>query len=285
MLSQVVSISAKDDYSYLYVTDYTARSDLVPVSPSIASGALAERVVRVSLNDAQVDLGRALEAGDYIAIRNLRLRPGGSGSLLCGRLGGEQRLITKLNPRATGNKELRELLRRKETFEIAQSAATSKQGKRGTSARAARQTEARERKAEVSRPSRKGKERTDGDFVSLADVKASQACPAVFRVRATVVDFSPDDLRECTALRCTNCDALCVRFLFCCRDARAEPSSFSLPKLHRMCTKCDDVMETQTFAQAFFELYVRLADSEGTTLEVSVADERVCPRACFCLII
>ncbi|KAI1794699.1 hypothetical protein LXA43DRAFT_1080747 [Ganoderma leucocontextum] len=252
---EVVSISSKDEYSYLYVTDYTARTDLVPISPSIASGDLAERVVRVSLNDVQVDLGRALEAGDFIAIRNLRLRPAGSGSLLCGRLGGQQRLITKLNAKATGNKELRELLRRKEVFEAAQN--TSKQGKKGTSARAARQAEAaaRERKAEVPKPSHKGKERAADDCVSLADVKASEACPAVFRVRARVVDFFPDDLRDCTALRCTNCDAI-------------------LPKMHRMCTKCDDVMGTQTFAQAFFQLYFRLADEYGTTLEVSVADER-----------
>ncbi len=36
-------------------------------------------------------------------------------------------------------------------------------------------------------------------------------------------------------------------------------------------------MGTQTFAQAFFQLYFRLADEDGTTLEVSVADERVSP--------
>ncbi|KAM5532336.1 hypothetical protein V8D89_014015 [Ganoderma adspersum] len=253
---EVISISSKDDYSYLYVTDYTARTDLVPISPAIASGDLVERVVRVSLNDAQVELAKALEAGDYIAIRNLRLRPAGSGSLLCGRLGGEQRLITKLNPRATGNKELKELLRRKEAFEAAQS--NAKQGKKGMSARAARQAEAaaaRDRKVGTSRPSRKGKERATDDCVSLADVKTSEVCPAVFHVRARVVDFFPDDLRDCTSLRCTNCDAI-------------------LPKMRRLCTKCDDVMGTQTFAQAFFELYFRLADEDGTTLEVSVADER-----------
>ena len=201
------------------MTDYTARTDLVPISPAIASGYLVERVVRVSLNDAQVELANALEAGDYIAIRNLRLRPAGSGSLLCGRLGGEQRLITKLNPRATGNKELKELLRRKEAFEAAQS--NAKQGKKGTSARAARQAEAaaaKERNAETSRLSRKGRERAADDCVSLADVKASEACPAVFRVRARVVDFFPDDLRECTSLRCTNCDATFVQLVSLLRD-------------------------------------------------------------------
>ena len=53
--------------------------------------------------------------------------------------------------------------------------------------------------------------------------------------------------------------------------------------MRRLCTKCDDVMGTQTFVQAFFELYFRLADEEGTTLEVSVADERVRLLPC-CLI-
>ena len=54
--------------------------------------------------------------------------------------------------------------------------------------------------------------------------------------------------------------------------------------MRRLCTKCDDVMGTQTFVQAFFELYFRLADEEGTTLEVSVADERVCLPSFRCLI-
>lgn len=83
----------------------------MPVSASIASETLADRVVRVELRDAQVDIAKSLETGDFVAIRNLRLRPSGGGTLLAGRLGGDQRLITKLNPKATGNADLRALLR------------------------------------------------------------------------------------------------------------------------------------------------------------------------------
>lgn len=67
--------------------------------------------MRVELRDAQVDIAKNLEAGDFVAIRNLRLRPSGGGTLLAGRLGGDQRLITKLNSKATGNTDLRALLR------------------------------------------------------------------------------------------------------------------------------------------------------------------------------
>ncbi|KAJ2965891.1 hypothetical protein NUW54_g13964 [Trametes sanguinea] len=85
---EVVHISPKDDFTYLYVTDYTSRTDLVPVAAHIAPPALSDRVVRVELRDAQVDTARNLEAGDYIAIRNLRLRPSAGGPLVSGRLGG-----------------------------------------------------------------------------------------------------------------------------------------------------------------------------------------------------
>ncbi|KAI0362516.1 hypothetical protein OH77DRAFT_61120 [Trametes cingulata] len=253
---EVIHVSPKDDFTYLYVTDYTARPDLVPVSASIAPAALADRVVRVELRDAQVDTAKNLEAGDYVAIRNLRLRPSGTGTCLAGRLGGDQRLITKLNPKASGNADLRALLNRKEEWTAAQ-AQPKREGKR-TAARAARQAAAAAVEGQPSRVAvpRKGESKARGKaYTTLAEVKASEACPAVFRVRARVVDFFPDDLRDCTVLRCTICDE-------------------TLPKTRRRCTKCDDAMEDETSVAAFFQLWFRIADAEGTTLDVSVADER-----------
>ncbi len=230
----MVHISPKDDFTYIYVTDYTARTDLVPVSASIASSTLADRVVRVELRDAQVDSAKNLEAGDFVAVRNLRLRPSGGGTLLAGRLGGDQRLITKLNPKANGNADLRALLRyvflhrgqhsrakegsdsRKEEWTNAQTK-SKREGKR-TAARAARLAAETSRSAEASASGsktvavpRKGKHKHKGkQFTTLEDVRASEACPAVFRVRARAVDFFPDDLRDCTILRCTSCDETCV---------------------------------------------------------------------------
>lgn len=95
----------------MYVTDYTERSDLVPVSASIAPATLTGCVVRVDLRGSQVDTARNLEAGDFVAISNLRLRPSGGGTLLAGCLGGDQRLITKLKPGGNSNVDLRALLR------------------------------------------------------------------------------------------------------------------------------------------------------------------------------
>ncbi|KAI0373030.1 hypothetical protein BV20DRAFT_849182 [Pilatotrama ljubarskyi] len=252
---EVVHVSPKDDFTYLYVTDYTARPDLVPVSASIAPVALVDRVVRVELRDAQVDTAKNLEAGDYVAIRNLRLRPSGGGTRLAGRLGGDQRLITKLNPKASGNADLRALLNRKEEWTASQSK-TKREGKR-TAARAARHAAAAA-EGDASRVpvSRKGKGKARGKAVTtLEEVKESESCPAVFRVRARVIDFFPDDLRDCTVLRCTSCDE-------------------TLPKTRRRCTKCDDAMEDETAVAAFFQLWFRIADAEGTTLDVSIADER-----------
>ena len=107
----MIYVSSKDESLFLYVTDYTSRNDLVPVSPSITSDLLADRIVRISLFDEQREIAKNLEPGDFIAIRNLRLKPSGSDHRLFGRLGGDQRLITKLNPRAAGNAELKALLR------------------------------------------------------------------------------------------------------------------------------------------------------------------------------
>ncbi|KAL1944803.1 hypothetical protein VTO73DRAFT_3233 [Trametes versicolor] len=261
---EVVHVSPKDDFTYLYVTDYTSRTDLVPVSASIAPETLADRVVRVELRDAQVDIAKSLEAGDFVAIRNLRLRPSGGGTLLAGRLGGDQRLITKLNPKSTGNADLRALLSRKGEWTSAQTK-SKREGKR-TAARAARLAAAAaetstDAGAEASGSKtvavpHKGKHKHKGkQFATLEDVKSSKACPAVFRVRARAVDFFPDDLRDCTVLRCASCDE-------------------TLPKTRRRCTKCDDAMDDDTAVAAFFQLWLRLTDAEGTTLDVSIADER-----------
>ncbi|KAI0723872.1 hypothetical protein C8T65DRAFT_734380 [Cerioporus squamosus] len=261
---EVVHVSPKDDSLYLYVTDYTSRPDLVTVSPSIVTPtASADRIVRISLHDSQVETAKNLEVGDLVSIRKLRLRSTGGESSVHGRLGGDERLITKLNPNSTKNAELRALLRRKAELEAAQSKA--RPNKKAKEARAARQAKATEattgRRTTPSEPSVKTKGKGKAvpkaeQYVSLDDVKASDACPSVYRVQARVVDFFPDNLRDCTVLRCTSCNE-------------------TIPKMRRMCTKCDDAMEDESFARAFYQLCFRIADEDGTTLDVSVSDKRV----------
>ncbi|KAI0748478.1 hypothetical protein C8Q80DRAFT_1104088 [Daedaleopsis nitida] len=263
--AEVVHISGKDDYLYLYITDYTMRSDLVPVSAVIASGVLVDRVVRISVYDAQVDTAKSLEAGDFIAIRNLRLRPSGNENRLCGRLGGDQRLITKLNPKAAGNPELKALLKRKK--EVVSSQATNSV-KNPKGARATRQVGAaaqiRESSASTTSSTKaKGKGKAVAtQYLTLDEVKGSDTCPGVFRVQARVVDFFPDDLRDCTILRCTSSSGF---------DQRRTMQD---PPTRRRCTNCDDAMDDNTFVRAFFRLFFRIADEAGTTLDVSVSEER-----------
>lgn len=98
--------------------------------------------------------------------------------------------------------------RRKEAFEAAKE--KNKAGKKANGARATRQAAALETKRTETSISRtvKGKGKALEEtrlYVSLSEVKESETCPAVFRVRAHVVDFFPDDLRACTVLRCTSC--------------------------------------------------------------------------------
>ena len=70
-------------------------------------------IVKVQLLDGQATTAKSLEPGDFVSLRNLRLRPpsrtSGPGNL-SGRLGGDQRLVFKLRPQGTGCEELIALL-------------------------------------------------------------------------------------------------------------------------------------------------------------------------------
>ena len=98
--------------AYLYVTDYTSRDDLVPVAFTVPRALqLRDCIVKIALHDDQAETAKQLEAGDFVAIRNLRLRPSGSEQkLVMGRLGGSQRLLSKLQPNSPNNHELQALL-------------------------------------------------------------------------------------------------------------------------------------------------------------------------------
>ena len=98
--------------SFLYVTDYTARSDMVGVSPNILPSVnLKDRVLKIALFDGQIETSKSLEPGDLISIINLRLKSSEQTHKLAGRLGGNQRLITKLQSRGPANEDIKALLR------------------------------------------------------------------------------------------------------------------------------------------------------------------------------
>ena len=110
-------MSHKDDRVYIYVTDYTSRSDLAPIyiDPPTDVSVPTNSVVKVLLLDGQATTAKTLEPGDFVSVRNLRLkgsnRADGVEDNLSGKLGGDQRLIFKLQPQGTGNEDLLALLR------------------------------------------------------------------------------------------------------------------------------------------------------------------------------
>lgn len=108
---KVLLVSPKDNTTYLYVTDYTSRDDLVPVAFTVPRALqLQDRIVKIALHDDQAETAKQLEGGDFVAIRNLRLRSSGMEQKLMGRLGGSQRLLSKLQANSPNNHELQALL-------------------------------------------------------------------------------------------------------------------------------------------------------------------------------
>ena len=67
-------------------------------------------ILKVALFNAQVKVAEGLHDGDFIAIRKLRLKATVNGAI-SGLLGGEERLIYKLDPRSTGNEHCINLMR------------------------------------------------------------------------------------------------------------------------------------------------------------------------------
>ncbi len=103
-------------------------------------------------------------------------------------------------------------------LEALQSQFKARPNKKGKEARAARQagaTEAAGRQLAALEPSVKAKGKGNAvpkakQYVSIDDVKASDTCPGVFHVQARVVDFFPDNLRDCIVLQCTSCKEMYV---------------------------------------------------------------------------
>ncbi|KAI0934827.1 hypothetical protein AcW1_006221 [Taiwanofungus camphoratus] len=251
---EVLSLVHRDEQSYLYVTDYTSRSDLVPVAATLLGVAnLEDRVVRIVLFDGQIETAKHLEPGDFVSIRNLRLKPSGGTSQLAGRLGGDQRLISKLQTHTTANEHLKALLRRKEEWET----------RFRTKGRGLGRNYRRRKAAEVDTPleSRVPDVRTEPEvspgnrrgLKTIKEVVASPRCPNKFRIRSRIIDFYPNALRDFTVMRCTKCGD-------------------DVPRTRRICTACDDAMDEDTYVRPFYQFWFRVQDQEGSQLELSVCD-------------
>ena len=78
----------------VFVTDYT----LNPHIGDFFSAELADRVLRLEMNDAAADLEQDMKAGDYWFLKNTRVKIGFEKGLLEGRLR-ENRGVRKLDPK------------------------------------------------------------------------------------------------------------------------------------------------------------------------------------------
>ena len=95
--------------SKVYVTDYTKRDDLAPALPGHWwDKTLMNRIVRIHLYDGQSEMAQAMQRGTFFNIKNLHLKR--LKDKLFGSLGGSDRLITKVDPGNSDNKELAALL-------------------------------------------------------------------------------------------------------------------------------------------------------------------------------
>ncbi|KAA1469424.1 hypothetical protein DENSPDRAFT_603066 [Dentipellis sp. KUC8613] len=176
------SIYDPKGFSEVFVTDYTTRNDLAACPSEDWSRNLANRIVKVELRDGQSDFAKKMDRGSFFKIQNLRLRErkmAGTGKLV-GYLGGNDRLIMKLNPNNEENKELAALLARRADWQ-------NTGGTSGSTLKSARPSVVR-----------KG-------YSSIRQILESTKCPGRFRLRARVVDFYPLSLKDCILALCKKC--------------------------------------------------------------------------------
>ncbi|GBE81897.1 hypothetical protein SCP_0402710 [Sparassis crispa] len=244
---EIVYISHKSDTSCLFVTDYTSRSDLVPIAPTAPrASALKGMIVRIDLrSDTQVETAKNLTEGDFISIRNLRLTRSGGTEQLAGRLGGVERLINKLQAHDPTNEELKALLGRKSEWEVDYS---RKMGRAVPPKRTGRASQRKEKPPVKLSCREKG-------FKTIREIECDEQCPTLFRICARIVDFYPRELRSWTVLRCTKCDK-------------------DLAEDYRRCAECDDAMDDKSYVKPVYEFFLRVEDEKGDRLDVSGCDEQ-----------
>lgn len=274
---EVLHVSPKDERTYLYVTDYTSRTDLavVDMSAPIFQG-LQDRVVKIALFNGQATTGNNLAPGDLVLIRNLRLKSFGGTKKLSGRLGGDARLINKLQAKTANNLELTALLRRKEEWQTYRnkrgkhkSPQSSAGQRKGNSEVADAQSipcktlSASPNSGEIILPNPAASAQLDERsrvpltrFTSIKEVEASEKCMDLHQVKARIVDIYPEELKKFTVRRCTNC-------------------SEDISDTFRVCPACDDVMDPEghSFVRTLWAFWFVIEDEEGSQLKLSVYDE------------
>ncbi|THH20712.1 hypothetical protein EUX98_g8531 [Antrodiella citrinella] len=261
---QLLSISAKEDCTYIYVTDYTARDDLAPVhiDRNLMRAIGVNRIVKMALFDEQRTVMENLKIGDYLSIKSVRLKPfrRGVDGNLAGHISGNERLICKLQHENTRNKDLVNLLQRKKEIEqdleakqlVVATTGAAMSGA-GTSGAASLREHAAEPKAllqpwKTTSASKLVMSNETGTLlrpISIKKVLAYGRDPCHFRIIARVVDFWPKDPSNCVGLYCTHCK----------ESVLAEDKD---------CPTCDSIVRST------FHFWLKLEDEHDDIMNVGV---------------
>jgi hypothetical protein len=158
-------------------------------------------------------MAKTIETGTFYSILHLRLKKTLTSNLLQGRLGGDERLVHKLNTVNTSNEELQALIGWV-LFAIVINACNNvditrrkEEWKRTWANRAECGQQPHEK---TIHPSEEPTKQTVSSALSppystIKDVLASDKCPNTFSVVARVVDYYPLRLNECVVQQCTKC--------------------------------------------------------------------------------
>ncbi|KAL4258967.1 Protection of telomeres protein 1 [Pleurotus pulmonarius] len=218
--------------AFIYVTDYTSNPMLTSCHPLEAwASNLAGQVLKVQLSDGQAATGKRLETGSFCQLRNVRVKSSHTTDGIRGYLGGEQRLIMKLQ-RESEDEQLKSLLARKDTWS----------GQFSTNVTKLPLTT--NVPAPLSLPTLAPSRQKP--YVSIQKGKAGSSD---FYVLGRVIDFWPSDVEDFVLLYCSNCRT-------------------NIPKSQKACLECVDM--DHEFVQFHYRFFLRLQDEEGGTLDVVI---------------
>ncbi|KAF9469263.1 hypothetical protein BDZ94DRAFT_1244088 [Collybia nuda] len=221
---------------YIYVTDYTSRAELLsPFSNEPWTVGLRGMVVKILLQEGQVEVSNIVVKGEYYLINNLRLKPSTVASQFLGYLGGNDDLVQKINVKKDNNK-FDALLTRKASWRKAQICNQSN----GYTTNSGPPTP-----TALTQSARKS------GYTTISEVIADKRSTNKFRVEARIVDFYPPDPYDWVITHCTRCEK-------------------DLPKNLISCTICND--SEYEFRRYFYQIFLLLEDEHGHQLRVSIND-------------
>jgi len=171
-----------------------------------------------------------------------------TGNQFQGRLGGDERLIHKLNPVGTTNEELKALITRKEEWKQTLVNHSDPDGKASQQGETINPSSEPTKQASDTLSLLKGSPHS-----TIQEVLTSDKCPNEFCVVARVVDYYPLRLDECVVQQCTKCQ-------------------MDIPAKYKACLACND--DEYEFVRYRYRFFLRLEDESGAQIHLSVCDEK-----------